>query len=709
MTSPSYQSPGLLADDIARFVPAGVDPSTLPRSFALIEPLCARGPVPDSWRVVPQLRCTGEAFVATIRIDPGTSLYGTGEVAGPLLRNGFVSEVWAKQPFRIEDDGTVLPHYDERSKSLYQAHPWVLAVRRDGSAFGALADTTFRLEIDLRDGIRLRCAKPFPVIVIEGSSPQEVVQRLAAVTGRMELPPHWALGYQQCRFSYYPDRRVRELAREFRERAIPCDAIWIDIHYMNEYKVFTFDPERFPDPKATNEYLHELGFKSVWILDPAVKVEPGYAVYDEGVAKGHFVCDAGGREHHESTWPGEAAFPDYTRPETRAWWTRLTMEFLGHGMDGLWIDLNEPSPILPLGAELPEDLKHRGGGKMTPGSHAQYHNVYGLLMAKATYEAMRASRPERRPFVLTRSSYLGGQRYAATWTGDNVSSWQHLRWSVPMVLNLGLSGQPFCGPDIGGFAGTPTPALFAHWIGLGAFLPLCRTHNSLEGDQEPWSFGAATEDVARAALARRYRLLPYLYTAFRQAATSGLPVARPLFFADPTDLSLRDEDGAFILGGDVLVEPQLSPEGTKDRRRPKGTWRPFSLSEAHAAPETAHPTLHLREGAIVPLGAAGQTVEAAFAGPLTLLVSLDASGHARGQLYEDAGDGFGYRDGDYLLTMYEAVLEDEVVEVRVKEQSGQWPRPSRAVEVEVLTQSGTRRAWGRDGRPIRVPLRERAP
>ncbi len=521
MPAPTHQDPGLLSNDVARFIPPGVDPSTLSRSFALVEPLPALGPVPDSWRTAPTFECNTGTFIATIPTDPETSLYGTGEVAGPLLRNGFVTECWAKQPFRIERDGKPAPHYDEKSKSLYHAHPWVLAVRADGSAFGVLADTTYRLEIDLRDGIRLSSAQPFPVLVIESGSPQRLVERLSHLTGRIELPPRWTLGYHQCRFSYYPDARVRELAEEFRTRKLPCDVIWVDIHYMDAYKVFTFDPAGFPDPTATNDFLHELGFKSVWILDPAVKAEAGYSVYDEGVAEGHFLSDAQGHEHREWTWPGDAAFPDYTCPETRAWWTRLTAEFLEQGMDGVWVDLNEPSPILPLGAELPGSLRHRGGDDITPGTHAQYHNVYGLLMSKATQDAMRKARPNRRPFVLTRSSYLGGQRYAATWTGDNSSTWEHLYWSVPMALNLGLSGQPYSGPDVGGFAGTPSPELFAHWMGVGALLPFFRTHNALQGDQEPWSFGERTERQSRLALARRYRLLPYLYTLFHDCVPLG--------------------------------------------------------------------------------------------------------------------------------------------------------------------------------------------
>ncbi len=697
----------MLDDGVARFVPPGIDPSALPRSFALVEPLAASAPISSSWRVTPTFARGPDGFTATIAIEQDTSLYATGEVAGPLLRNGFITEVWAKQPFRIEEDGTPVPSYDDHSKSLYQAHPWVLAVRPDGSAFGVLADTTYRLEIDLRTGIRLRCAHAFPVIVIDGRSPQEVAQRLAMLTGRIDLPPRWSLGYHQCRFSYHPDARVRELAGEFRAREIPCDVIWIDIHYMDQYKIFTFDPDGFPDPKETNDYLHTLGFKSVWILDPAVKAEPGYSVYDEGVAGRHFLCDPEGHEHHEWTWTGDAAFPDFTRPETRAWWKRLTAEFLERGMDGVWVDLNEPSPILPMGAELPEDLRHRGGGEIEPGSHAQYHNIYGMLMAKATNEAMREARPSRRTFVLSRSSYLGGQRDAATWTGDNVASWRHLGWSVPMVLNLGLSAQPFSGPDIGGFTGTPSPELFAHWIGVGAFLPFCRAHNSLTGDQEPWSFGTEVEEISKVALARRYRLLHYLYTLFREAAVTGLPVARPLFYADPADLSLRAEQHAFLLGSDVMVQPQLLEGKTRCFPEPKGRWRSFSLADEDPAHERAHPTLRLRPGAILPLGAGGQTVEEAISGPLTLVISLDQTGRAAGRLYEDAGDGFDYLQGDFLDTAYEARLAGGVLQVDIAGHEGTRPRPSRALIVEVLTDHGVLRARGRDGDRVTLTVGDR--
>ncbi|MGB3051643.1 MAG: TIM-barrel domain-containing protein, partial [Polyangiales bacterium] len=278
----------------------------------------------------------------------------------------------------------------------------------------------------------------------------------------------------------------------------------------------------------------------------------------------------------------------------------------------------------------------------------------------------------------------------------------HLHWSVPMALNLGLSGQPYSGPDVGGFAGTPSPELFAHWMGVGALLPFFRTHNALHGDQEPWSFVERTEQQSRLALARRYRLLPYLYTVFQEAATTGMPVVRPLFFADPADLSLRDEDHAFLLGGDVLVQPQLLEAETHDFAVPNGHWRSFTLAGEDPAADPAHPVLRLCDGAILPVGPGGQTSDEAFEGPLTLIVSLDASGEATGRLYEDAGEGFEYREGDYLLTTYRAVVTNGFVEIAIAQQEGRRPRPDRELHVELLTDKGVVRASGIDGHVVTV-------
>ena len=674
--------------------------------MALVKPRLIRHAIPADWPTQPTFTTEGETHRAQITIEPGTSLYGTGEIAGPLLRNGAVTETWAEQPFRSKPPAGSSPfEYDDEVDHLYQAHPWVLAVRADGSSFGVLADTTYRARIDLTDGIDLSAQTPFPVIVIEGQSPQDVLSKLGELTGTIELPPLWALGYQQARWSYIPDARVREIADEFRSRSIPCDVIWLDIDYMDGFRIFTFDAEKFPDPSGLNDYLHGRGFKSVWILDPGVKAEPGYFVYDEGLAGDHFIRKPDGELFVGGSWPGDAVWPDYTSPEARDWWKGYIPGFLGNGIDGLWIDLNEPSLIIPPGISFPGELLHRGGGTLPPGTHARYHNAYGLLMSQATHEGMKSARPERRPFLLSRSSYTGGQRYAAMWTGDNSATWDHLYWSVTMTLNMGLSGQPFAGPDIGGFSGTPSPSLYAHWIGVGAFFPFSRTHTIQHSpDQEPWSFGPEVEAIARTAIERRYRLLPYLYTLFRESSLDGLPIWRPVFFADPSDPSLRAEDHAFLIGADLLVEPVLTEGEPHTFHLPSGIWRELTLVGEDPARTPEQPVLEVRGGAIIPLGRVVQNTTEALLEPLTLAVSLDADGRAQGVLYEDAGDGYGYQAGDYLLTTYSAMRVDNTVEVRIVSEEGDRERPKRSIDVMVITDSGTFEGSGSETSTIVVPL-----
>jgi alpha-glucosidase len=693
---------------VARFSPSEVACEDIPASLALLEPMPPTDGVPADWPTRPVLSIDGESYRAAIPIDEGTTLYGTGEIAGPLERSGFVTETWGEQPWNPDaEPGTSPGEYDDETPRLFQAHPWVLGTRADGSSFGAFADTTYRTEIDLRNGIKFTARAPFPVIVIEGETPQEVLIKLAELTGTLELPPLWALGYQQARWTYAPDDRVKEIADEFRARSIPCDVIWIDIDYMDEFRIFTFSADKFPDPPGLNDYLHDRGFKSVWILDPAVQQKTGYFVYDEGLEGDHFLRRPDGKLFTGRSWPlGNSVWPDYTNPDTRAWWQSYIPEFLDNGIDGIWIDFNEPSIVFPQGTAFPEDLLHVGGDELPPDTHARYHNGYGMLMSQATHEGMKLARPERRPFLLSRSNYVGGQRYAAMWTGDNSATWDHLYWSVSMTLNMGLSGQPFAGPDIGGFFKTPTPELYAHWIGVGALFPFSRSHTvQLSADQEPWSFGPEVEAISKAAIERRYRLLPYIYTLFRASSLNGLPVWRPVFFAEPANAALRAEDHAFLLGADLLVVPVLTEGDSHEFNLPSGIWRNFTLVGEDPAATPALPVLKLRGGAIIAAGRIVQSTTEALLEPLTLIVSLDADGRAQGVLYEDAGEGYEYEEGDYLLTTYVAEQTGDEVLVRIEAEEGDRARPDRTVNVTVVTDDGTFEGSGSEVAGIAVALR----
>ena len=581
----------------------------------------------------------------TIDIAEGTDLYGTGEVPGALRRNGSRTVAWNTDAYAWGLD----------SLSLYQSHPWVLAVRADGSSFGVIADTPERCLIDLRQGIRFEAAGPaFPVIIIEGESPQEVVRGLSTLTGTMPLPPRWALGYHQCRYSYTPDDRVRDIAHGFRDRDIPCDVIWFDIDYMDGFRCFTANLYDFPDLRGLNAELADMGFHSVAIIDPGIKQEPGYHVYDSGQKIDAWVKTAAGGPYVGNVWPGQCVFPDFTRGEVRTWWGNLYGPFLDLGWGGIWNDMNEPAVFNVPGKTMPLDNVHRADAELGgPGRHSRYHNVYGMLMARGTYEGCLRARPDTRPFVLTRANHLGGQRFAATWTGDNVASWLHLDMSISTVLNLGLSGQPLSGPDIGGFAGKGDGEMFARWMGIGALLPFSRGHTGKGNiDKEPWAFGEDVERTCRLALQRRYRLLPYLYTLMEEASRTGLPLVRPLFFSDPADPRLRDVDDAFLLGEDLLVVCRTSPDGPWPEIYPgflaeNGWWRVSLVAGDGQDPHL--PRLYVRDGAAIPLGPVVQHSGQASAEKNQWLVNPDPAGRAVGSLYEDAGDGFGYRSGECRL------------------------------------------------------------
>ena len=634
----------MIGKKMAVFYPENFKAHEMLPSFALLKEPVEQGKIRRSWKIFPKfyINANGDNCIS-IPFAKGTDLYGTGEVTGSLRRNGKDIMLWNTDNYTYKLDS---------GKVLYQTHPWIMAVRKDGTAYGVLIDNTWKQKMNLTDSMKIISYGPASrVLIVERESPQQLMEALGHLTGTMEMPPLWALGYQQCRWSYYPDSRVREIASEFRKKQIPCDVIWMDIHYMQDYKIFTFDSLRFPEPAGLNSYLHSLNFKSVWMIDPGVKKQKGYFVYDQGSAGNYWVENSEGREFNGGVWPGPCAFPDFTMPRVREWWSGLYKDYMATGIDGVWNDMNEPSVFNVKSKTMPENNSHRGGGGWPKDVHLRYHNVYGMLMVKATREGILKANPEKRPFVLSRSNYLGGQRYAATWTGDNASTWRQFKMSIPMVLNLGLSGQPFSGPDIGGFAGSPDKDLFANWIAVGAFYPFCRDHTELHSaNQEPWAFGKKVENVSRIAIERRYVLLPYLYTLFHKASVTGLPIMRPMFFADPKDTTLRHEDRAFMLGSDLIVVPRW----VKDPALPKNRWETVSLLGAKAPDDGYQPELLQRGGSVIPLTKIIQSTVDYKTDSLTLLVCFNEQNKAEGTMYSDAGNGFGYKHGDYAVTDFKA-------------------------------------------------------
>jgi alpha-glucosidase len=630
-------------------------------------------------------------------LPSGSDLFGVGEAAGPLRRNGRRITLWNADHYA----------YDETTASLYQSHPWVLGIRPDGSAFGILWDTTGRSRVWLGDGVLAVRAEDagFAAYTIEGQTPEIVLTRLTELIGRAPLPPLWALGFHQSRYSYYPDSEVRRIADEMRTRRIPCDVIWLDIHYMDGNRSFTFDPSRFSDPAALLAHLRARDFRSVLMIDPGLKFDPAYHAYASGRDAGAFVRDEVGREYLGEVWPGACAFPDFSNAAVRHWWGDLYRPLIELGADGFWNDMNEPAIFDGPDRTMPESNIHLADPELGgPTTHARIHNIYGTLMVRATREGVARHRPERRPFLLTRANFLGGHRYAATWTGDNSSTWDHLAWSITMALNLGLSGQPMVGPDIGGFEGNASGTLFARWMGIGAMLPFCRAHTDVwTREHEPWSWGPDIESTCRRAIIRRYRLLPYWYTLFWEASRTGLPPVRPLFFLDPSDSALRAADDAFTLGDAIMVRCRVSETGACLAPMPRGSWRRFELTEL---PDPELPELWLRPGHIVPIGPALQHTAERPLDPLTLLIALDTSGNASGTLYEDAGDGHEHTSGAFRLTRYAAERKARHVSVSVASTEGDRPRCDRAIRVELLHAGGIAVATGRDGDVLTFDLPE---
>ena len=609
----------------------------------------------------------GDEIVCWKSLDPDDHFFALGEKAMPFDKRETTVVNWNLDA----------PEHGPWSDPLYQSHPFVLVFNR-GRAHGIFFDNTFRTWFDL--GKTSRRAWAFGAdggelnyYFIPGPTPADVVRRYAALVGATPLPPLWALGYQQCRWSYQSARRIRAVAREFRRRKIPCDAIYFDIDYMDGFRCFTWDKKRFPRPDRLMDDLKRLGFKAITILDPGIKVDPGYAVYDDGLAGKHFCNGGDGKPYVGEVWPGKSVFPDFTRDDTRRWWGEQYRGLIDAGVTGFWNDMNEPADFTQPDKVCPPELRHDNDGN--PSDHRGAHNIYGMQMARATHEGMRRLRPDERPFVLTRAGFSGVQRHAAVWTGDNRSTWEHLRMSVPMLLNMGLSGLTFCGADIGGFFDVPSPELFTRWLQLGIFYPLCRVHTCGGPEQDPWGYGKKHERLNRAAIELRYRLLPYIYTEFRHASRTGEPLLRPLLldFPDMPDVHRRWQE--FMFGRQLLVAPVVEPGATTRKLRlPEGDWYGFAdgaLSrggcEIEIPVDLSTIAVFARAGAVIPTR---RVVQYTDQKPLDELILNVFPGSGGGEFYHDDGRSYDYHAGGFMHERYETVAKGATGTIRVVARDG---------------------------------------
>ena len=586
--------------------------------------------------------------VCSQRLFPGQALYGLGEKAFGLNRRGLHLTMWNSDP----------ANYNPGDDPIYQSTPFLIS-QRDGLACGVFFDNTYRSEFDLGQADRdtmFYCADGGELCyyVLAGPTLADVVGRFTALTGRMPLPARWALGYQQSRWSYGSEDEVRQVAAELRGHRIPCDVLYLDIDYMDGYRVFTFDRERFPEPARLVADLRARGLRTVTSVDPGVKVDRDYAVCADGLLRNVFCRLPTGRLYVGPVWPGDCYFPDFTNAQVREWWGELYKSFLDLGVAGFWDDMNEPAVF--FGSTFPDAVQHNADNG--PTDHRALHNVYGQCMMRAAAEAMARFRPDERVLLISRAGYAGLQRYSTSWTGDNRSTWEQLRLSIPLVLNMGLSGQAFTGPDVAGFSGEASGEILARWTEMGAFLPLFRNHSALgTPSQEPYVYGEPYESICRRYIELRYRLLPYLYTAAWQAAENGLPIVRPLALAFPGDRRVASLEDQFLCGDALLVAPVLE-QGSEARGvyLPAGGWYDFWTGKhiegpvdlPVRAPLDALP-LYVRAGSVVPMGPVMQHSEEFVPEKLELHVF---AGDGESSLYEDDGLTHAYRNGELRLTQF---------------------------------------------------------
>lgn len=598
------------------------------------------------------------------KLLPGERFYGLGEKSDELMKNGNQYTMW----------NTDYPAYTSRKDPLYVSIPFFIGIRNYNS-YGIFFDNSYKSYFNMgasNDRFYWFGADKgeMDYYFIYGPESKRVISDYTKLTGRAELPPMWALGYQQSRWSYYPESKVMSIANTFRERDIPCDVIYLDIHYMDGYRVFTWDEQRFPDPAKMLSELKRLGFKVIPIIDPGVKADSNYFAAKEGLSKNLFAKYPDGTEYQGEVWPSWAYFPDFTKNDTRLWWGEKLSVLLKQGVAGFWNDMNEPAV---WGQNFPDIVQFDDNGFKS--DHKKIHNVYGLSMAKATREGLLKHSPDERHFILTRAAFAGIQRYAAVWTGDNEATEEHLRLSCTMPQGMGLSGVAFTGPDAGGFIGEPSEALYSRWMELASFLPFFRGHSEINSRaKEPFSFSESTESIAREAIKNRYRMLPFWYNEFYNSSQSGLPVLRPMIlnFQNDENCYSADAQYQFMLGENLLVAPVLSStENFKKLYLPAGNWYCIGENKIYGGGKwiilevpLGRIPVFLKEGGFIPMQESQNYVGEKNLEQLEIL--LFPSGSSKYSFYEDDGKSYDYKKGKFSITEFEEKSDDKHLRISAK-------------------------------------------
>lgn len=586
----------------------------------------------------------GNVYIS--KVNDCLAYYGLGEKGGDLNKKGCYTE-----NFNTDD-----PETDDDSITYYKTIPFYVALKEEAT-YGIFFDNSFRSYFDMGKEMGDRIffgaiGGQIQYYFIPGENIKEVVKNYTALTGRMEMPPLWSLGYQQCRFSYFSQEEVRELVKTFEEKDIPLDVVYLDIDYMDGFRVMTFKTPNFDDAAGLISDLKEKGIRTITIIDPGVKVDEEYDVFKRGKEGNHFTKKLDGEMFIGAVWPGDSAFPDFSNNDCREWWKSELKKFISeHGMDGIWNDMNEPCVFNNDHKTMLETCLHNSDNGVI--EHKEFHNRYGFEMSRCSKEAQEELHPNERGFSMTRATYAGGQRYSSVWTGDNMSLWSQMRMSISMNANLGISGFSFVGNDVSGFGLDSSEELFIRWMEMGPFIPIFRNHSNMyTRRQEPWAFGPRAEKIAKKSIELRYELLPYIYDLYYISHKEGLPIFRPMIMEYEKDMNLLNMREQFMLGENMIVAPVLyEGERSKTLYLPKGSWFNYFTMEKlqggkwYKLPcELDEILVFVKEGAIIP------TYNKKFRNvkerPNNILLKVFGE-NAKGFHYNDDGHSMEYLEGKY--------------------------------------------------------------
>jgi alpha-glucosidase len=640
---------------------------------------------------------TGERVTVYKTLQDGERFIGLGEELGNLDRRGSVVTLWNTDDYK----------YDDPRIPMYVSIPFFLGLHH-GEMYGIYFDNSYRSVFNFGASNKRFASYSFDggdrdEFFIHDGSLGKILEHYTGLTGRMPLPPEWSLGYQQSRCSYSPEDTVTFIARTLRDKKIPADGIVLDADYLKDYEPFRINQERFPDMRALADRLRGMNLELTASVNPGIRIDDSYQAYKTGLEQGVFLKYTDGLPYIADISPNTNLYPDFTNPKARGWWVENMKVYQDVGINGYWNDMNEPAID---GQAIPENVVFDFDGRGA--TTAEAHNYYGMLMARSSFESFQKYGGNKRPFVLSRSGFAGIQRYAAVWSGDNQAKDEHILLGVLLNNQMGLAGVPFTGPDLGGYIGDGSKELYKRWVEVGVFSPYLRNHREqFAAANEPWAYGEEAETISKTYIEFRYRMMPYLYSKFRESSETGMPISRCLCIDDPFDEKVYEQKNQyeFLFGDALLVNPMTSKERSKSTYLPLGEWYDLFSDERVAGGREVtaeYPVyripIFVKASSILPLQTKVLSTKDKPSDTLYVHVFYGANAH-RFVYYDDDGSSLDYQRGAYYQRTIE--FDPAVRKIVFGKPEGNYASQFRKVAL-VLHGFGTQDRFRENGSPAAI-------